>query len=513
MKKYRLIPVMATLFALTLSGCGKSVDPWEAVEIKEGINLHTYTYDREKDKTIDILIEGYSVGNSVGIFDRDSEPGSAKGAIKRKALKEDINIYSFEIKDFKKDGEYSIFLFDKDEDIVKDFTVIEILDDDETDYVPTSVSLEASVDNGLLNSSVSIETTHTNKLTYYLYWAKDGVRLPDYTHIKTFKSEGQTNINLDFNIGMFAPSEANQIEVTVKEGRSTSVFGDIPSALKVATSTYQNTIQVFSDIHIESKYTCANYNSHFLSNLNLIKNYDHETSGMVFVGDTANTGSPNNYNLIYEYIDSVFENRPTMYPIVGNHELQYFDDYNEAIETYKTHTGMPGAYFSFELAGFKCFALGSEDTTTHGYMSNNQLNWFKTEIQKLDKNEKIMIFMHQGIYNTVSGTLPGHGWHGLNTSTSGIRNVIKNYPNAFVFSGHSHQDLNCEQTSLFGAGEEANYINCGSSAYVLNDEREQDYGSTGYFVDIYEDYMILRGRLSIENKWIAAAQFVVPFIK
>ena len=69
-----------------------------------------------------------------------------------------------------------------------------------------------------------------------------------------------------------------------------------------------------------------------------------------------------------------------------------------------------------------------------------------------------MIFMHQGIYDTVSGTLPGHGWHGLNTKTSGIRDIVKQYPNAFVFSGHSHQDLNCIQTSLFGKGEEGSFF-------------------------------------------------------
>lgn len=514
MNKIKFLNVTGMIFAFALTGCANhSVDPWKNVDIKDGINLYNYVYDRSKDKTVDILIEGYGPGYSIGIFDRDSEPGSAKGAIKRKAIKQDINIYSFELEDFRGFGEFSLFLFDKNEDIVKDFEVITILDTDDIDYGANSVSLTSSLNKGLITSQVEINTDKTDSLTYYLYWAKDGVRLPDYTHIKTFSSREQNKITINLNDGMFAPEEANQLEVFVKEGRSTSVFCDIPSNMKINPSNYKETIQVFSDIHIESKYTCSNYNSHFVSNLNTIKNYDHETSGMVFVGDTANTGSENNYKLVYEYIDSVFAERPTIYPILGNHELQYFDVYSDAIKTYMDNTGMPGAYFTFELAGFKCFALGSEDTTTHGFMSNTQLNWFKEEISKCDKNDQIMIFMHQGIYNTVSGTLPGHGWHGLNTKTNGIRDVIKNYPNAFVFSGHSHQDLNCQQTSHFGTGTDANYINCGSSAYVLNDDREATYGSTGYFIDIYEDCMILKGRLSIENKWISAAQFVVPFVK
>lgn len=503
------------LFAISLNACqgAGTVDPWKDVEIQKGINLYKTSFDKDEDDTIDVFVDGYKDGYSLGIYDRDAEPGGAKGAIRRKPLKDDINIYSFEMKDLKDTGEYNLFIMDKNLDIVYDHEVIKVLHEDVNNYSATSANVTFGRDNNLLTSSLQINTTHTNELTYFIYWAKDNVRLEDYTYIKTFVSKDTETINVDFNDGMFMPEEANQIEIAVSEGRSDSIFISISDELKLETSTHKNTIQIGSDVHIEGKYTCKNYNSHFLSNLNAIKNYDHNSSGMVLVGDVANSGSPNNYDLFYQYVDSVFAERPTIYPIVGNHELQYFDTYEEAIETYKTCTNMPGAYFTFELAGFKCFALGSEDTTTHGLMSNTQLEWFRTEMSKLDKNDHIMIFMHQGIYNTVSGTLPDHGWHGLGTKTNGIRDIIKQYPNAFVFSGHSHQDLNCYQSTLFGNGEEANYINCGSSAYVMDDNREQTYGSTFYFVDIYEDYMVLRGRLAIEEKWISCAQYVIPFIK
>lgn len=513
-KKHVLLFTLST-FALLLTSCqgaGK-IDPWKDITIEKGINLYKYTYEKGVDETIDVLVDGYEDGYSLGIYDRDAEPGGPAGAIRRKPLKDDVKIYSFEIKDLKKSGEYNLFIMDKNLDIVYDFEVIEILEEDLTNYKVSSASVTFGENDGILTSSVDIQTTHTNELTYFIYWAKDGVRLKDYTYIKTFVSEGLENIHVDFNDGMFAPKEANQIEIRVKEGRSESIFVSITDELQLEQSTYKTTMQIASDIHIESKYTCKNYNSHFVSNLNATKNYENATSGMVFVGDVANSGNQNNYDLFYQFIDSVFDNRPTLYPIVGNHELQYFDTYDEAINTYKTATGMPGAYFEFEIGGIRCFALGSEDTSTHGAMSTTQLNWFKDRISESDKNDQIMIFMHQGIYNTVSGTLPGHGWHGLNTKTNGIRDVIKNYPNAFVFSGHSHQDLNCIQSTLIGRGEDANYVNCGSCAYVLDDNRETTYGSTFYFVDIYEDYLTLRGRLSIEDKWISCAQYVIPFVK
>ena len=517
MKKINALFLAIPLSILALSACGNTgsspEDAWKNIEIEKGINLLTHSFDKEKDTTIDVYISGYASGYSVGVFERDAEPGSVKGPIRRKPVKDDVNIYSFNLSDLKKEGEYNLFLFDKNLDIVYDHEIIKVIDDDPTDYGIKNASVSVDTTAKLLTSRLSVETEHLDNHVYYLYWAKDNIRLPNYTFIKKVNSSQASTFYVDFNKGMFAPNEASQIEIYVEEGRSTSYFVDVPNSLKLTNSTYQSTIQVASDIHIESKYTCKNYNSHFLSSLTMAKNYEHSTSGMVFVGDSANTGHKNNYDIFYEYIDSVFKTRPTLYPIVGNHELQYFDDYNEAIATYKENTGMPGAYFTFELAGFKCFALGSEDTSTHGIMSETQLSWFRTEIGKLDKNEKIMIFMHQGIYDTVSGTLPGHGWHGLNTKTSGIRDIVKQYPNAFVFSGHSHQDLNCIQTSLFGKGEEANYVNCGSSAYVLDDSREATHGSTFYFVDIYSDYVLLKGFLSIENKWISASNYVVPFIK
>ena len=519
MKKRNLLLFVPILLGPTLFGCNQTSqptppkDPWENVVIEKGINFHTTIYERSEHETIDILIEGYGAGNSVGIFARDSEPGSKKGAIKRKAIKNDNKIYSFNISDFKQDGEYNIFLFNKDTDIVYDYDNITILAKDTNDYKISNAEVKVENNNNTIKSSLSFETTHLEELTYEIYWAKDNIRLPEYTWIERIVSKDQSKIEVLFNDNMIAPTEANQIEITVLEGRTTSYFVSIPETYKITDSEYLNSLQVFSDVHVESPYTCSNYNSHFISNLNKIKNSEHETSGIVFVGDFANSGHENNYKLFYEHIDSVFETRPNLYPVLGNHELQYWDVYEDGLNEYKKNTGMPGAYFSFEIGGFKCFALGSEDTSTHGLMTDEQFSWFENQMKQLDKKEKIMIFMHQGIYNTVSGTLPGHGWHGFRTQTDKLRNLIKQYPNAFVFSGHSHQSLDCVQTSLFGHGLEANYVNCGASAYVLDDNRDEVYGSSGYFLEVYEDYLMLKGRLSIENKWISAAQFVVPFVK
>ena len=56
-------------------------------------------------------------------------------------------------------------------------------------------------------------------------------------------------------------------------------------------------------------------------------------------------------------------------------------------------------------------------------------------------------------------------------------------------------------------------MNCSSVGYVWNDEDKQEPGSEGIFVEVYEDYVLVKGREFVDRKWIANAQFVFPIKK
>ena len=110
MKKINALFLAIPLSVLALSACGNTgsspEDAWKNIEIEKGINLLTHSFDKEKDTTINVYISGYASGYSVGVFERDAEPGSVKGPIRRKPVKDDVNIYSFNLSDLKKEGEY-----------------------------------------------------------------------------------------------------------------------------------------------------------------------------------------------------------------------------------------------------------------------------------------------------------------------------------------------------------------------------------------------------------------------
>lgn len=489
-----------------------SVDPWSEIKIQDGMNLLKDVY-YTSDVNIDIYVQGY-IDYRVGIGTSMGEPGGPADLIKRKLIKEETNIYSFPIEDLKGPGEYHLFIYHKNLDIVEQMKTIKLCDDDLTDYKISDATLSVEIEKNIFKSHLEIDTVHSDELTYQIYWANNGNRLDDYMPIKEFVLSDQTNFRVDFKDGMYAPKEANQIEITTFEGRTTSFFVDISQNFYIPESQFVYEFQTLSDVHIESYGTCSNYNSHFVNFLRTVKDRKQPTEGVVFVGDFVNSGSEGNYKIFNELVDMVYEenNRPNFYYSLGNHEHFYYDSFEEFEDVYFTNTGNDSLYFSFEINGNKCFSFGNDVNinSTHGEMSEEQFNWFKEEIAKVEKDEIVYVFMHQGIYNTVSGTLPGEGWHGFRNHGEEIREILKEYPNAFVFSGHNHQSLYCERPALLGNGEEANFFNTGSCAYTLDDARENSFGSNAYFLEVYEDYTLVRGRENVDGKWIPNASYLVP---
>lgn len=82
--------------------------------------------------------------------------------------------------------------------------------------------------------------------------------------------------------------------------------------------------------------------------------------------------------------------------------------------------------------------MSPENGTTHGYYSDKQINWLKEEMAKAQKMTQKTDFriLHQHIKETVYGS---HEW-GTQDSAK-INAVLKEYPQAITFSGHSHYPL------------------------------------------------------------------------
>ena len=142
-------------------------------------------------------------------------------------------------------------------------------------------------------------------------------------------------------------------------------------------------------------------------------------------------------------------------------------------------------------------------------MKDTQLNWFIEQLSTLDKDKFAFIFLHQPLKDTTSGTLSGQNWSGMANVGEEIKTLLKDYPNVLLFTGHTHYELESNKSTNLGHGENANYINNASVAYLWSNTYEETVGGQCNFIEVYEDYILIKGRDLFEGKWVSSAQFIV----
>ncbi|RJE82802.1 hypothetical protein D3P07_26190 [Paenibacillus sp. 1011MAR3C5] len=112
--------------------------------------------------------------------------------------------------------------------------------------------------------------------------------------------------------------------------------------------------------------------------------------------------------------------------------------------------------------------------------------------------------MHQPLKNTVAGSYEEQQWHGVEEDV-GLRAVLAGYPQAILFSGHTHWELEAGHTYYDGVGKLPAMVNAVSTAYLWTDEDQHKDGSQGLFVNVYEDRVVVRGRDFERSDWVESA--------
>lgn len=477
------------------------------------INLDKEVYSLEDD----ILVNIYNALNSdyVAIYDIDKEPGN--GLPYKKTKVSDKTSITYSISDLGlESGEYAMYLYQNKSMLVFDRVTFKVSDGDLNDYQISSATFTASNENRIRTSSLTINTSSPKELTYSIYWAKDGKRLADYSYIAKKVIGNTDSFTLDFKQNMIMPNEANEIEVSILEGNSSSYFLKIDDTLKLEQSRYLYNFQVLTDIHVNNDLTRYSFwNSHFYNALLDIKCLSGNTSGIFTVGDNTDMGSSTHYDLMFDTIKKVFGNDvPNIYYAMGNHDYMYFSEevggMETAIDYFVERTKMEKNYYSLDLNGNKVIVLASEIKTVPGGITEEQVKWLKDELASTGKNEFVFIYLHQPLYNTVAGTLPGENSHGIDNVGDEIVEMLKEYPNAILFTGHTHYSMHGNNTAKFGNGLDANYVNNGAIAYLWSEiDRVGEVGGQCNFVEVYEDYIIIKARDILAREWISSAQFVV----
>lgn len=521
MKKI-LLCVFLFIFSISLFACEPqekydgTYNPFIQTETNyQSISLDKKVYNLADE--INVSVFGAQSQDYVGIYDMKGEPGvGGDGETDITLHKQRIGVegkdkVTFQISRMKLEpGEYCACLFNMKTSFLYDRVTFKVSDGDKNNYQVTSASFNFTNESEYRTSSITITPSTTKELTYTFYWANNGVRLEKYSALGKVKKASSESFEFKLKDNMYMPREANQIEVDVFEGTSIPYFINVDNSFKLAKSKYLFNFQVFSDIHSDpSQYT---WKSHFETSLIDVMRLSGNSSGIFAVGDVTNFGNDTNFIQFNDVIEKYLKNGPKVYVALGNHEYQYHDKktFDYATNLFYQFTENENIYYTVEINGCKFIVLGSESFDKAGYMSEEQLNWFTNEMSKVDKNKPTFVFFHQPLGNTTSGTYSGLETPGFRNVDTELREVLKEHPNTYVFAGHTHITYESENTALFGKGEDANFVNTGSIAYLNDTSYRVIVGSMGLFVEVYEDYIMINGRNFYTGQWVSEGMFVSP---
>ena len=466
----------------------------------------------ETNETITVAFSETDHKDWVGFYPYGAEPGTMNSIVWQYAVGE--GKLTFNASSLRGAGDFWVFLCDNDGYEVLDMLTITLQDSDKTDYGATAIELEVSVDDGYSRAKATITPSSAKTLTYQLYWSKGGRRLEGYLPLYSVTHSGKDPFTVSLNDCLFMPAEADGVELAVKEGNSASLFADADKAWKLTPSVLKYKFAVVTDLHITPGRPA--HASHLKQALKDMQGYGG-LSAIFTVGDNTDRGKPEEYDLLLSIVEEAGE-LPPIYYAMGNHDMVYNGTYDSQVALFAQRTGMPGAYYSADLQGTRFIVLGSDAAVGEGVIYRRQLDWLKAELQKTDKDIPVFLFLHQPLIETVSGSLASvdkeiQDWYGVADAATEIRAILKEYPNAVLFTGHTHWTLESLQPFLPGKGKDANFMNGASVGYLWTDEDTSTGGSEGLYVEVYEDYILIRGREFVQGKWCAAAQFVIPITK
>ncbi len=353
------------------------------------------------------------------------------------------------------------------------------------------------------------------------YWADANGKLSGYTALAKFKITGETTVR-EIPANILIPEGATKllvygsldgilsdecIEIALPEGAASKSAG---------TPLFE--FQVVSDVHITTDANHRN-NKQYKAMLQDIVSLSPQSKGVFIVGDIANKGDKAEW-LSFSKIHNSVSGAPSYYIALGNHDL-YNGVYDEKIAEFLKYAKLPdgsnaeSCHYDFWLEGYHYVFLGNDKMVDNvdATLGKSTLEWLDATLaQDRDAGRPTFLFMHQSIYNTIAGSLPGQGWDGVQ-SPQKLKDIIKKYPEVILFNGHSHWTLDSESCMFSGTDELPNRIfNTASVAYLWTSYDivggENLEGSQGYYIRVYSDRVEVLGRDFVSGEWVSSAQFV-----
>ncbi|BBI35474.1 metallophosphoesterase family protein [Cohnella abietis] len=268
--------------------------------------------------------------------------------------------------------------------------------------------------------------------------------------------------------------------------------------------------QVITDTHVTTD-PDHEYNHNFDRALKDIVAHTNGSIGIMHVGDLTDHGFIEEYEHLNSIVEANKDGLPVIRYAVGNHDIA-FGIWESRLGNYTNYSGMTGAYHDHWIEGYHFIFLGTEKgLEKFCHLSKEQLDWLDKKLgEDASEDRPVFVFLHQPLLDTVAGSLKAQDWFGVVQDTE-LKLVLKKHPQAIMFSGHTHWQLEAGHTMFDGRGETATMFNAASVAYLWTDADAHLTGSQGYYVEIYADKVLVKGRDFTTSSWVESAQFQVNY--
>lgn len=387
--------------------------------------------------------------------------------------------------------------------------------------IATTITVTPSIDlsysfmdetSGYAYGSVALSSNDTtNDGTYTICWADANGKLNDYKDIASFTLSGSMVVTYEFISTNIIPKEATRV-VAIKDGLIKASYHIEANRLNTDTKLYS--IGLLSDIHIDVTDDESDSVEDFKR---AIRRFERE--GVIAIcasGDMVVDGTQAEVEKMIELKNST---TIPMYIARGNHDCRSYSLANwNLVEP-------NGVYFEKEIGGdiYLFMGMNAESFNT-SLFTTEQLNWLEERLEYY-KNRRVFLFEHVFIEPTGNiKSLYPNGSIGKVEGQPGqmFRNLMARYRNVILFTGHSHLEFILQRLGdIANCSERTNSLchrvhipSCAKPR--ANDETTEDvsantyskYGSSeGYVMDVYQDYIILKGINFVDNKYLPLAQY------
>lgn len=286
-----------------------------------------------------------------------------------------------------------------------------------------------------------------------------------------------------------------------------------------------NSFMLLSDLHI-TPYD-PNTQSNLRKALDDLVRFEPPVDALVFTGDLTEYGTERDYKELRSILSAY--QLPPVYANMGNHD--YYDIWIDRKGAFNKDT-MPNGktdwqsrerftqFFGLEkpfhdvwigdshiiLLSQEAYVQEKPEVGEGAWYSDEQLSWFAAKLKQHEGSGKpVFVMTHQ--------PLPPAGTDGKTHQlirAKEFRELLKPYPNVFVFCGHRHQDF--VGTFDHYVKETFHYFHNSSVGRVMNRQfRSVDKNrSQGLFVQVYRDKVTVRGRDFAIGAWLPEADWTIP---